>query len=169
MTAKPLWHPPIRRYERVAAWLVGVQRRGRLGKLIHRLMVARGTDIWPGVEIGPDLMLPHAGIGVVVHPDTKIGRGVIIFTNVTVGRADPWVPYSEGFGGFVIEDHAMLCAGSAILNKGEEPLTIGEGAVVGANAVVSESVPPWEIWAGAPARKVGERERPSARPAVAAA
>jgi hypothetical protein len=33
-------------------------------------------------------------------------------------------------------------------------------AVVGANAVVSESVPPWEIWAGAPARKVGERARP---------
>ena len=160
MTPQSVWHPPIRKHERLAAKLVALQRRGRLGKLIHRLMVARGTDIWPDVEIGPDLMLPHAGIGVVVHGDTKIGRSVIIFSGVTVGRADPWVPYTDGFGGFVIEDHAMLCAGSVILNRGEEPLTIGEGAVVGANAVVSESVPPWEIWAGAPARKVGERARP---------
>jgi serine O-acetyltransferase len=156
-----VWHPPIRKHERLAAKLVALQNRGRLGRLIHRLMVARGTDIWPDAEIGPDLMLPHAGIGVVIHGATKIGRGVIIFSNVTVGRADPWVPYSEDFGGFEIGDHAMLCAGAAILNRGTEPLAIGEGAVVGANAVVSESIPPWEIWAGAPARKVGERPAPA--------
>jgi serine O-acetyltransferase len=159
MTPERVWHPPIRLHERLAARLVGLQRKGRLGKLIHRLMVARGTDIWPDAEIGPDLMLPHAGIGVVIHGETKIGREVVIFSNVTVGRADPWVPYPANFGGFVIGDHAMLCAGSAILNRGEEPLTVGEGAVVGANAVLTESVPPWEIWAGAPASRVGLRSR----------
>ena len=34
---------------------------------------------------------------------------------------------------------------------------IGSGAVVGAGAVVTKSVPPYEIWAGVPARKIGRR------------
>lgn len=35
---------------------------------------------------------------------------------------------------------------------------IGRGAYVGAKAVVTKDVPPYEIWAGNPARKVGERK-----------
>lgn len=38
-------------------------------------------------------------------------------------------------------------------------VTIGEYAIVGAGAVVTKDVPDWEIWAGVPARKIGERER----------
>jgi acetyltransferase-like isoleucine patch superfamily enzyme len=36
-------------------------------------------------------------------------------------------------------------------------VTIGSGAVIGAGAIVTKSVPPNEIWAGVPARKIGER------------
>jgi len=35
---------------------------------------------------------------------------------------------------------------------------IGNGAVIGAGSIVTKSVPPYEIWAGAAARKIGERE-----------
>ena len=35
---------------------------------------------------------------------------------------------------------------------------IGEGAIVGAGAVVTKSIPPHEIWAGVPAKKIGIRE-----------
>ncbi len=35
---------------------------------------------------------------------------------------------------------------------------IETGAVIGANSVVTHSVPSWEIWAGAPAKKIGCRK-----------
>lgn len=35
---------------------------------------------------------------------------------------------------------------------------IGEGAIVAAGAVVTKSIPPYEIWGGIPARKIGTRE-----------
>lgn len=52
----------------------------------------------------------------------------------------------------VIEDDVFVGAGAFIL-KG---VTIGRGAVVGAGAVVASDVPAGEIWAGNPARKVGQ-------------
>ena len=36
-------------------------------------------------------------------------------------------------------------------------VTIGNGAVVAAGAVVTKSILPYEIWAGVPARKIGQR------------
>jgi serine O-acetyltransferase len=154
-----LWHPPIRRYERVTARLIRAQQRaGVVGRLARWAMLARGTDIHPEAKLGPGVMFPHAAAGVIIHACATLGREVVIFAGVTIGRADPWRP-SPDFAGFVIGDHAMLCAGAVILGRGRDRLTIGEGAVIGANAVITSSVPPWEIWAGNPARKVGERAR----------
>jgi len=50
-----------------------------------------------------------------------------------------------------IEDGAFIGAGATIL-KG---VTVGSRAVVGAGAVVTRSIPPGEIWAGNPARRIG--------------
>lgn len=36
-------------------------------------------------------------------------------------------------------------------------VTIGEGAVIGVHSVVLKDVPPYEIWAGVPAKKIGHR------------
>jgi len=44
---------------------------------------------------------------------------------------------------------------SCIILKG---CCIGEGAVVAAGAVVNQDIPPFEIWGGIPARKIGERK-----------
>ncbi len=37
-------------------------------------------------------------------------------------------------------------------------VTVGEGAVIGANAVVSKDIEPWKIAVGAPAKPIGERD-----------
>ena len=53
----------------------------------------------------------------------------------------------------IIEENVWLGVNVIVL-KG---VTIGTGAVVGAGAVVTKSIPANEVWAGIPARKIGER------------
>jgi len=59
-------------------------------------------------------------------------------------------------GKIVIEDDAWLGTGAVILPD----IVIGEGAVVGANSVVTKSVPAYTIVGGVPARKIREIEVP---------
>ncbi len=53
----------------------------------------------------------------------------------------------------VIETYAFLGANSVVMPG----VTIGEGAVIGAGAVVTRDVPAWEVWAGVPAKRIGIR------------
>jgi len=53
----------------------------------------------------------------------------------------------------VLEDDVWLGANVVVL-KG---VTIGRGAIVAAGAVVTHTIPPYEIWGGVPAKKIGER------------
>lgn len=100
----------------------------------------------------------HHGYGLVVHPFTRIGRNVHLFQGVTIGRADVWIPRAESdFEGVDIDDEAWICTGAVVIGR-EGRLRVGRGTIVGANSVLAESTGDWEIWAGAPARKVGKRE-----------
>jgi acetyltransferase-like isoleucine patch superfamily enzyme len=53
-----------------------------------------------------------------------------------------------------IEEGAWIGAAAVILPG----VTVGRGAIVGANAVVSRSVPPMEVWVGIPARYLKQVE-----------
>lgn len=59
----------------------------------------------------------------------------------------------------LLEDDVWLGVNVVVL-KG---VTIGMGAVVGAGAIVTKSIPAYEIWAGVPARKVGTRSAAPSR------
>jgi acetyltransferase-like isoleucine patch superfamily enzyme len=39
------------------------------------------------------------------------------------------------------------------------PVTIGEGAVIGAGSFVNKDLDPWGIYVGSPAKKIGERPK----------
>jgi acetyltransferase-like isoleucine patch superfamily enzyme len=53
----------------------------------------------------------------------------------------------------VICDDVWIGIGTVVM----QGVRIGRGAVIGANSFVNRDVPPFEIWVGAPARRVGER------------
>ena len=55
--------------------------------------------------------------------------------------------------GVTLADDVWLGVGASVMPG----VSIGRGGVIGANSVVTESVPVYEVWAGVPARKIGER------------
>lgn len=61
-------------------------------------------------------------------------------------------------GDIIIKDDAYIGANCTILPG----VTIGEGAVVGANALVTKDLEPWGIYVGSPCKKIGERQKPTA-------
>ena len=129
-----------------------------IGAFAYYALKLLGAEIPRSVEFGKDFTLVHGGFGVVIHPNTKIGDGVKIYPGVTLGRADIHLPIEESpFKGILIEDEVILSPGAKVLGR-EGLLRVGKGAIVGANAVLLESTEPGEIWAGVPARRVGNRE-----------
>jgi len=58
------------------------------------------------------------------------------------------------FGKLIIGDDVYIGANSTIM-----PVSIGEGAVVGAGSFVNKDLEPWGIYVGSPAVKIGERPR----------
>ena len=144
--------------------LVRMMRRRSLRKLAYTGLKVFGVEIPPTVAIGDDFHLAHGGVGVVLSQGTIIGNCVKIFQGVTLGFADEYLPMEqlpehhltvERIGRIVVEDDVVIGAGAKVLFKYGQTLVVGRGAVIGANAVVLSSVPPGEIWAGVPARKVG--------------
>jgi maltose O-acetyltransferase len=58
-------------------------------------------------------------------------------------------------GPIVIKDYVWVSSRASVLPG----ITIGEGAVVAAHAVVTKDVEPYTIVGGVPAKKIGERRR----------
>jgi acetyltransferase-like isoleucine patch superfamily enzyme len=54
----------------------------------------------------------------------------------------------------LVDEDVWIGTGSKILSG----IHLGKGCIIGAGAVVNKSVPPYEIWAGVPAKKIGERK-----------
>jgi len=141
--------------------LVYTRTRPIVGPLAYYLLKLLGLELPRSVPIGKHLEIAHGGFGIVVHPSAQIGDRVKIYPGVTLGRADIYKPMSESrFEGIVVEDDVILSPGCKVLCK-TGIMRIGQGTVVGANAVLLESTGEWEIWAGIPAVRVGMREPPS--------
>jgi serine O-acetyltransferase len=129
-----------------------------VGRFIRMLVKLYGIDLPRSVDAST-LRLPHGSVGLVVHESTTLGRDVKVFQGVTLGRSDQYLSRDRlrSGGGIVIGDDVVIGAGAVVLFRSGETVTIGERAVIGANAVVTADVPPGEIWAGNPARKIRDR------------
>lgn len=129
-------------------WKAGLKWLART--LAYFARMATGVDIHPGAAIGPGFFIDH-GSGVVIGETAVIGRDVTLYHGVTLGG----VSWSPGKRHPTLGDRVMVGAGAKILG----PVTVGEGARIGANSVVIEDVPPEVTMVGIPARPV----RPDAR------
>jgi serine O-acetyltransferase len=78
---------------------------------------------------------PHGWHGVFISGEARIGRGCVIFQQVTIGSNA--LPDSRGLGAPVIGDHCLLGAGAKIIGR----VRIGDNVRVGANCVVVKDVP----------------------------
>lgn len=87
-----------------------------------------------------------------VGNDVSIGPEATI---LTLGHDPQSATFEDRGGDVVIGDRAWI-GYRALVMPG---VTIGEGAVIAAGAVVTENVDPFTIVAGVPAKKIGDRER----------
>lgn len=92
------------------------------------------------IKVGKGVVLGYGGLSVVVHGDAVIGNNVHIDQCVTIGGngTRPGVP--------VIEDNVYIGAGAKILG----PVVIGNGSVIGANAVLLKDISPGSVAVGIP-------------------
>ncbi|HTE40153.1 MAG TPA: hypothetical protein VK629_04950 [Steroidobacteraceae bacterium] len=98
--------------------------------LISKLMrVIFNADIYCAVP--RDLYLPHP-YGIVIHSRTRLGRGVTIMQQVTLGGKDLHHNVAP-----IVGDNVYIGAGARVLGA----VRIGDGAMIGANTVVTRDVP----------------------------
>jgi serine O-acetyltransferase len=120
--------------------------RGRvpvLPNLLRRaVQVVFSSVLPPELHVGEGTQLGYGGLGVVIHGDARIGRYCLIAQQVTIGGR------SGHDGAPRLGDCVLVGAGAKVLG----PIAIGDGAVIGANAVVVDDVPAGAVVGGIPAR-----------------
>jgi serine O-acetyltransferase len=96
-------------------------------------------------DIHPNIELLHHGLGVVIHPNCTIGSRVKIGHGVTItaGSQHPGSRHRV-----TVRDGVFIGAGAHIAPRRNQALQIGEGATVGARAVVTRPVPPGATMVG---------------------
>ncbi len=119
-------------------------------KLLARLLSEHakrktGIEIHPAAKIAPGVFIDH-GAGVVIGETAEVEEGVVIYQGVTLG----------GTGKEKGKRHPTVCK-NAVISCGAKVLggfTVGEGARIGAGAVVLREVPPYATVVGVPGRVV---------------
>ena len=95
-----------------------------------------GIEIHPGAKLGKRLVIDH-GVGCVIGETAIVGDDCVIFHGVTLGgvKFDPVKRHPT------VGNRVLIGTGAKVLG----PINIGDGARIGANAVVMKDVPPGAI------------------------
>lgn len=131
----------------------------RKGQLVLEKSVFENSDRETNIFISPGARIDLTGT-VTVGPWCMIGWGTVILTHdhFHEGRRKPLIRVQEERGVRWRDKKIgrdVWLHGCTILAQAAE---IPDGVVVGAGSVLTVNPGPYEIWAGNPAKKVGERE-----------
>jgi acetyltransferase-like isoleucine patch superfamily enzyme len=132
-------------------WLVGIKNRllQEIARKVPGAMTMRPLlHRWRGVKMGKNVWIGYDAVIETAHPElVTIKEGAIISIQVLI---------LAHFGGWersvVIERNAFLGPRVIVLPN----VVIGEGSVVAAASVVTQSVPPMTLVQGNPAKPVAQ-------------
>ena len=74
------------------------------------------------------------------HKNVKVGKDTVVLGSAML------------CGGCVVGDRCLIGANATILHK----VVVGNDVIIAAGSVVTKDVPDGEIWAGNPAKKIGD-------------
>jgi serine O-acetyltransferase len=114
----------------------------RLATLANHLLL--GAHIPSECTIGKGTKLAYGASGLVLHPHVVIGRHCLLSPGVVVGGRGHHLDVP------VVGSDVKLFPGAKILG----PIIVGDGAIIGANAVVVDDVPPGAVIVAAKGRQV---------------
>ncbi|MDR3054523.1 MAG: serine O-acetyltransferase [Zoogloeaceae bacterium] len=113
-----------------------------------------GIEIHPGAVIGRRFFIDH-GMGVVIGETAVVGDDVTLYHGVTLGGTS----WEKGKRHPTLGDRVVVGAGAKVLG----PITVGAGARIGSNAVVTRNVPAGATAVGIPARILDARQTEQTR------
>ncbi len=132
----------------------------KIWRRLEQLPLERPILIHPSVWIGKDEVTIGAGTiicaGCILTVNIEIGENVILNLGCTVGhdtRIGDWASFMPGVnisGEVVIHPNVYVGTGAKIINQ----LEIGAGAIIGAGAVVSKTIPEACTAVGIPAKPI---------------
>ncbi len=142
LTCYPGLHAVLLHRVAHACWNIGLKWLGRFISHISRWFT--GIEIHPAAKIGDRVFFDHA-MGVVVGETAEIGDGCTIYQGVTLGGTSL---YKGEKRHPTLGKDVVIGAGAKVLGG----FTVGDGAKVGSNAVVTKPVPAGATAVGNPAR-----------------
>jgi serine O-acetyltransferase len=149
ITCYPGFHALL--FHRLAHWLWRMKIRWIARLVSHISRFLTGIEIHPGVTIGRRFFIDH-GMGVVIGETAEIGDDCTLYHGVTLGGTT----WNKGKRHPTLARGVVIGAGAKVLG----PITVGEGARIGSNAVVVKDVPPGATAVGIPARIIlDERDK----------
>jgi serine O-acetyltransferase len=114
------------------------------------IQIVAGISIPAECEIGPGLYIDHFG-GVVLNPRVRVGSNCNIGHGVTIGSGGRGYVNGESLEGVpVLGDRVFVGPGACVFG----PISIGNDVAIGANAVVTKSLPDRSVAIGIPARVI---------------
>lgn len=132
-------------WHRLAHWLFEADLFFLARFVNHFSRFLTTIDIHPGAKIGRNFFIDHGFT--VIGETADIGNNVTIYQNVTLGGTNP----TNGVGGKrhpTVKDNVIIGSGAQVIG----PITVGDRARIGANAVVTDDVPEGATMVGLKAR-----------------
>ena len=152
ITCYPGFHAML--FHRLAHWLWGVGLKWLARLVSHGARWLTGIEIHPGATIRRRFFIDH-GMGVVIGETAEIGDDCTLYHGVTLGGTS----WSKGKRHPTLGKGVVVGAGAKILG----PITVGDGARIGSNAVVVKDVPAGATAIGIPARIIEAQEAQNGR------